>query len=213
MEAAVRDWLNPQTGAGHTEDRGQLLFVKRLLTQETVATAHLRKIGNWIRSLQEWPLWSPEEMKEQVRLAAFPYYWSLWESCSSHEKLALYHVASEGYLHRHNPELMALCQMGLLRLTPDIRLLNESFRSFVLEIGAKTRVAEWEAGTITDTWARLKYPFLLVFGVIVVFLFATQQEFKNSFITLVSLLPLLLPALPELPLLFSRQKNSSSSSS
>ena len=212
MEAVIREWLNPQTSDRHTEDRGQFLFVKRLLKQETEVTAHLGRIGNWIRSLQGCLMWAPEEMKEQLRLAAFPYYRSLWESCSGHEKLALYHVASDGYLHTHNPELMALCQKGLLRLNPDIQLLNASFRSFVLEIATKTRVAEWEEGTISDTWARLKYPFLLVFGVIVVFLFATQQEFKNSFITLISLLPVLLPALPELPLLFSGQKSTNSSS-
>jgi len=212
MEAMVRAWLNPQASDRHTEDRGQLHFVKRLLKQETEVTPHLGRIGNWIRSSQEWWMWSPEEMKEQLRLAALPYYRSLWESCSVHEKLALYHVASEGYLHTHNPELTALCQKGLLRLNPDIQLLNESFRSFVLEIATKTRVAEWEGGTTSDTWARLKYPFLLVFGVIVIFLFATQQEFKNSFITLISLLPVLLPALPELPLLFSGQKSTNSSS-
>jgi len=212
METVIREWLNQQAGEGQIEDRGQLLFVNRLLKQETQATVQLEKIGNWIRSLQAWPMWSPEEMKEQFRLAAFPYYRSLWESCSIHEKLALYHVASDGYLHTHNPELVPLCQKGLLRLNPDIQLLNKSFRSFVLEIATKTRVAEWEAGAPSDTWARLKYPFLLVFGVIVIFLFATQQEFKNSFITLVSLLPILLPALPELPTLFAGQKNTSSSS-
>lgn len=212
MEGVIREWLNPQAQHGHTEDRGQLLFVKRLWKQESDATMHLGKIGNWIRSFQEWPMWSPAEMKEQFRLAAFPYYQSLWEACSIHEKLALYHVASNGYLHAHNPELVSLCQKGLLRLNPDLQLLNESFRSFVLETATKTRVAEWEAGTNPDTWARLKYPFLLVFVAIVIFLFATQQEFKNSFITLISLLPILLPALPELPLLFSGQKNTRSSS-
>jgi hypothetical protein len=212
MEVVIREWLNPQAGDEHTEDRGQLLFVKRLWKQESEATIHLGKIGNWIRSFREWPMWSPAEMKEQFRLAAFPYYRSLWESCSIHEKLALYHVATDGYLHAHNPELLALCQKGLLRLNPDIQLLNESFRSFVLENATKTRVAEWEAGANPDTWARLKYPFLLVFVAIVVFLFATQQEFKNSFITLISLLPILLPALPELPLLFSGQKDTRPSS-
>jgi len=128
------------------------------------------------------------------------------------EKLALYHVASDGYLHTHNPELLPLLQKGLLRLKPDIQLLNESFRSFVLESATNTRVEEWQAGTTPDTWARLKYPLLLVFGVIVVFLFATQQEFKNSFITLVSLLPILLPALPELPSLFAGSKSTRPSS-
>jgi hypothetical protein len=212
IEALIREWLNHQARDGHTEDRGHLLFVKRLLKQETEATMHLRKIGKWIRSFPQWPMWSPAEMKEQLRLAAFPYYRSLWESCSIHEKLALYHVASDGYLHAHNPELIPLCQKRLLHLNPDIQLLNESFRTFVLKNATKTRVAEWEAGANPDTWARLKYPFLLVFVAIVIFLFATQQEFKNSFITLVSLLPILLPALPELPLLFSSQKNTRSSS-
>lgn len=212
MDTVVREWLNPQTNDGHIEDRGQLLFVKRVLKQETQTTAHMGKIGNWIRSLQEWPMWSPEEMKEELRLLAFPYYQSLWESCSHHEKLALFHVAIDGYLHSHNPELVPLCQKGLLRLNPDIQLLNESFRSFVLDIAPNTRVAEWEDGATSDTWARLKYPFLLIFGVIVVFLFATQQEFKNSFITLISLLPVLLPALPELPWIFAGQKNTGSSS-
>lgn len=124
-----------------------------------------------------------------------------------YEKLALYHVASDGYLHTHNLELKTLCYKGLLRLNPDIQFLNESFRSFVLDRATGIRVAEWEAGATPNTWARLKYPLLLVFGIIVVFLFATQQEFKNSFITLVSLLPILLPALPELPSLFAGSKN------
>jgi hypothetical protein len=212
MEAVIREWLRPQTGDGPIEDRGQLLFVNRLLNQETATTVHLKKIGNWIRSLKEWPMWSPQDMKDQFRLAAFPYYRSLWESSSVLEKRALYHVASDGYLHAHNPELVGLCQKGLLRLNPDIQLLNESFRSFVLDMSTNTGIAEWEAGDSPDTWARLKYPFLLLFGVIVVFLFATQQEFKNSFITLVSLLPVLLPALPELPSLFSGQKSTGSSS-
>lgn len=211
MEGVIREWLRPQIVDGPIEDRGQLLFVNRLLNQESAATFHLKKIGKWIRSLKEWPMWSPQEMKEQFRLAAFPYYQSLWESCSVPEKLALYHVASDGYLHSHNPELVGLCQKGLLRLDPDIQLLNESFRSFVLEIATNTGIAAWEAGDSPDTWARLKYPFLLLFGVIVIFLFATQQEFKNSFITLVSLLPVLLPALPELSSLFTAQKPGSSS--
>jgi hypothetical protein len=164
IEGVIREWLRPETGDGPIEDRGQLLMVNRLLNQESAVTFHMKKIGNWIRSFKEWPMWSPQEMKEQFRLAAFPYYQSLWESCSVPEKLALYHVASDGYLHTHNPELVGLCQKGLLRLDPDIQLLNESFRSFVMEIATNTGIAEWEAGDSPDTWARLKYPFLLLFG-------------------------------------------------
>jgi hypothetical protein len=212
-EAVIREWLNPQTGAGYAGDKkDQFLFLKRWLERETNPTVHLKKIGNWMRAFPDWPTWSPEEMKEQIRLTAFPYYRSLWESCSIHEKLALFHVATDGFLHTHNPELVTLSQKGLLRFDPDLQLLNESFRSFVMETARNSRIAGWEEGATSDTWARLKYPFLLVFGVIVIFLFATQQEFKNSFITLLSLLPILLPALPELPLLLTGQKNTGSSS-
>lgn len=212
MEAIIREWLNPKTGNGCIEATPQVLLAKQFIKKETEAMLHLEKIGTWIGSFQKSLTGEPQEMKKLFQLAAFPYYRSLWESCSIHEKLALYHVASDGYLHAHNPELTALCQKGLLRLKPEIQLFNETFRSFVVEIATNTKVAEWEAGYTPDTWARLKYPFLLVFGVIVVFLFATQQEFKNSFITLISLLPILLPALPELPLLFTGQKNTGSSS-
>jgi len=58
----------------------------------------------------------------------------------------------------------------------------------------------------------LKWPFLFIFGTILLFFFFTQNEFKNSFITLISLLPILLPALPDLPTLFMGPRNAQSSS-
>lgn len=150
-------------------------------------------------------------MTEQFLRISWPYYLAIWQSCSLSEKLALFHLALDDYLHADNPDLTSLSQKGLIRLEPDLQLMNESFRKFVLQLGSNLHLSKWEKQATQDTWGRLKWPFLMIFGIIILFFFFTQQEFKNSFITLISLLPILLPALPEFPFLFSSQKPPSSS--
>ena len=115
-------------------------------------------------------------------------------------------------MHADNPDLTSLSQKGLVRLTPDLQLMNDSFRLCVLQLGVNFQLSKWEKQTRPDTWGQLKWPFLFIFGAVIFFLFFTQQEFKNSFITLISLLPILLPALPDLPSLLTGAKNSQSSS-
>lgn len=210
MASLLREWLHPQVD--HSSPTGGLstLAVKQCLLQESQPTVQLERIGQWIRSFQEWATWTPGQMKEQFLRIGWPYYLAIWQSCSLSEKLALFHLALDGYLHADNPDLTSLSQKGLVRLEPDLQLMNESFRKFVLQLGSNLQLSKWEKQTNQDTWGRLKWPFLMIFGIIILFFFFTQQEFKNSFITLISLLPILLPALPELPFLFSSQKPPSS---
>ena len=211
METLLQEWLHPQTespgGAA-----GPTLPVKHCLYQEALPTLHLNRIGKWIRSYQEWATWTPSQMKEQFLRIGWPYYQALWQSCSLTEKIALYHLAVDGYVHANNPDLTSLSQKGLIRLTPDLQLMNGSFRRCVLQLGANLQLLKWEKQTRPDTWRQLKWPFLFIFGTVLLFFFFTQQEFKNSFITLISLLPILLPALPDLPALLTGTKNSQGSS-
>ncbi len=208
-EEVLREWISPSASHDTGQEQGSTLLVKTFLKTEEQPTSQLRNIGHWIRSLHEWPMWSPQELQEQFQFVASPYYRSLWESCTIQEKLALYHIAQDGFLHTQNPELPSLTQKGLVRVAPDLRIMNGSFRKFILDMGRDTHISEWQDTGNEETWANLRLPFLLVFAIILVFLFATQQEFKNSLITVISLLPILLPALPELPLLFTSPKNSS----
>jgi len=76
--------------------------------------------------------------------------------------------------------------------------MNDSFRQCVLQLGANFQLPQLEKQASQDTWGQLKWPFLFIFGTILLFFFFTQHEFKHSFITLISLLPILLPALPTL---------------
>ena len=209
MEGLLREWLNPQMDHTPLDGTPSKLAVKHCLHQESQPTLQLERIGHWVRSFQEWATWTPSQMKEQFLQIGWPYYQALWQSCSLSEKLALFHLALDGYLHADNPELTSLSQKGLVRLEPDLQLMNDSFRQFVLHLGSNLQLSKWEKQATQDTWGRLKWPFLMIFGGIILFFFFTQQEFKNSFITLISLLPILLPALPELPFLFSQQKSTS----
>src|SRR5204863_210150 len=55
-----------------------------------------------------------------------------WKECSSTEKLLLYHAARTGLIDSRQAELRVLLHKGLLRRDPCLRLLNGSFRRFVL---------------------------------------------------------------------------------
>ncbi len=205
MEALLQEWLHPQTESHGAA--GQALPVKQCLIQESLPSLHLEQIGRWIRTYQEWATWTPTQMKEQFLQIGWPYYQALWQSCSLSEKLALHHIAVDGYLHADNPDLTPLSQKGLIRLTPDLQLMNDSFRQCVLQMGANFQLSQLEKQVRQDTWGQLKWPFLFIFGTVLLFFFFTQHEFKNSLITLISLLPILLPALPDLPTLFTGSRN------
>ena len=209
MEILLQEWLHPQ--AEPLSGKGPTLPVKQCLYQEALPTQHLERIGKWIRANQEWTTWTPSQMKKQFLQIGWPYYQALWQSCSLTEKMALYHIAVDGYVHADNPDLTTLSQKGFIRLMPDLQLMNDSFRQCVLQLGSNFQLAKWEKQTRPDTWGQLKWPFLFIFGTVILFFFFTQQEFKNSFITLISLLPILLPALPDLPTILSGPKNQGSS--
>ena len=213
MESLLREWLSTPSELTLPVGSPSTLAVKSCLIQESQPTLQLTRIGYWIRSFQEWATWTPSQMKEQFLHVSWPYYLSLWQSCTLSEKLALYHLSLDGYLHADNPDLTSLSQRGLIRLAPDLQIMNDSFRQFVLRLGNNLHLSQWEKQATQDTWGRLKWPFLMFFGTIILFFFFTQQEFKNSFITLMSLLPILLPAIPELPFLSSQSKASSPPSS
>ena len=210
MEAFLQEWLHPQADLHGVT--GPTLPVKSCLNQESLPTVHLERIGKWIRSFQEWATWTPRQMQEQFLQIGWPYYQAIWQSCSLTEKIALYHIAVDGYMHADNPALTSLSQKGLIRLTPDLQLMNDSFGHYVLQLGENLQLSKWEKQTRPNTWGQLKWPFLFIFGAVLLFFFFTQQEFKNSFITLISLLPILLPALPDLPALLGGAKNTQISS-
>lgn len=128
-----------------------------------------------------------DEIIEEVLLRSRTYYKSLWDSCTPAEKLTLTHLAVDGFLSVHDPDLSRLVRRGLIIRDPEVRLMNDSFRLFVLTVSGTDNdvtVSEGQARK-TSSWQYLKVALSVTVVVLMVFLFATQRDLYNS--TLVAL--------------------------
>jgi hypothetical protein len=126
-----------------------------------------------------------EDMVEYVLDMAEPYYRRVWSLCSEEERLTLIQLAQEGVINpRAFDVLRRLRRRRLIRTDPRFRLMNESFKRFVLECETAAVVKQWETPDPTQSWARLRTPLvalLVVFGAILVYI---QQPFFDETATL-----------------------------
>ncbi len=126
------------------------------------------------------------------------YYEEIWQSLTIDEKLALFRLSKDRFIHIEHPGLETLLRKGLIRFDPDLRLLNASFREFVRVVGENDALYYEEAKKGSSVWESLKWPMGLGFGTILLFLIATQEELRAALPALIALAPLLLQGLPEL---------------
>jgi hypothetical protein len=158
-----------------------------LLIRECAPRACLQDIGAAIARRGDFKKLHPDELIEEVLIQATTYYKSVWKSCSRHEKVTLAHLSRDGFLSPHDPDLPKLVRRGLIVLKPEVRLMNESFRLFVLAQSRTDQdvvVTEGEARS-SSSWQYLKVALSVAVVVVMVFLFATQRDLYNS--TLVTL--------------------------
>ena len=99
-------------------------------------------------------------------------------------------------LSPNDPDLSKLVRRGLIVLKPEVRLMNESFRLFVL-VQSRTDEdvvrTEGEARS-SSSWQYLKVALSVAVVVVMVFLFATQRDLYNSTIVAVTSIAAGLPA-------------------
>lgn len=98
---------------------------------------------------------------------------------------------------------------GLIVREPGLRLMNESFRRFVLSESHPDQVVAWRKGA-RSSWDTLKGPLLMGLMGVALFIFITQQDVFNSTVTLLSTFTGMLPVLFKLIGLFQRGKIGSS---
>ncbi|HEX9657173.1 MAG TPA: cache domain-containing protein [Bacteroidota bacterium] len=130
----------------------------------------------------------------QLQESARTYYHSLWVACSQDERRVLVYLARNGYVGVPNLRTVEqLLRRKLLRHTPALRLMNRTFRLFALEVARPADTAtELE---VRSVWSIARVPILVLLIGLVVFLFATQNQFLDSAMALVTLTAGLLPAL------------------
>jgi hypothetical protein len=108
--------------------------------------------------------------------AAEPYYRSLWDLCSEEEKLVLIQLAETGFVNPKKVELVRrLARRRLVKLDPSFRLINESFREFVLTAESPDRVTAWEHAHPAESWSRIGVPLYALAATLVGLLVVTQE--------------------------------------
>ena len=135
------------------------------------------------------------------------HYEDVWTGMSDEEKMALLHLARNGFIVKDHPGLISLFKKGWIILSPQLRYVNESFRQFVLS--QKEEVIILQSQLAGGTWGHLVGP--LGFGMVFILagLMYTQQDLLTGITALVGVLAGLVPVISKVFDLFKGQKGSS----
>ena len=140
-----------------------------------------------------------DEILEEFSERAANYYAGLWACCTDIEKLVLEHLAEDGFAnHRDARTVRRLVARGLVRRDPHLRIMNETFRRFVLSARCRKEVDEVEQRTKASLWDHFQRPFVGIVVVLLVLFVVTQKTRFDGVTAFVAGLTGLLPALLKL---------------
>jgi hypothetical protein len=142
-----------------------------------------------------------EELEERV----VAIYCSLWLSCDEDERIVLEHVALYGLVSAASRRVVRrLLARGLLRKDPALRLMNRSFRRFVLETERRQEVVALERQAGPSLWDQLRVPIGMAAIIAAAFLAATQREAFNATLTMAAGVTTAVPTLVKLTTLLTQ---------
>jgi hypothetical protein len=111
-----------------------------------------------------------DSLVTRVRNLADGYYRVIWLYCTSDERLALYQLAKDDWLNPLNEIAIShLLQKQLIRRNGAYRLMNVSFRRFVLETVNARELALWQKQQNLSLWPALRMALGLALFLIVLF--------------------------------------------
>jgi hypothetical protein len=123
----------------------------------------------------------PEQVVSEVGERAAQYYYLEWRSCTQEECFLLTGLARDGMVNPKNTaSLRQLLRRRLIVRDPQFRIMNESFRRFVLAQAGVSMREEWEAEAAGSGWGKVRGPFATVVVLVGLFLLATQQQFLQT---------------------------------
>ncbi|HUS22153.1 MAG TPA: hypothetical protein VMZ66_09110, partial [Aeromicrobium sp.] len=127
------------------------------------------------------PLLTREQVFDELVDRTAHHYRRIWNSCSDEDRIVLTHVAQDGLVSWSlRGGVRRLLARRLLTKNPELRLMNRSFRNFVLSASCLKSVEVLERSEQPSTWDRLRLPLGFVLVSTGVFLFATQKELYNA---------------------------------
>jgi hypothetical protein len=122
----------------------------------------------------------------------------------------LFQLARTGFLFVVHAEMTHLLEKGLVVRDPAPRLMNQSFRQFVLS--QEEEVSTLREEVSEGTWNLLEWPIGVTLALLLAGLLYTQEELPSALSTLVGGVPVLLPTIFKLLDLFKNEKPSTSAS-
>jgi hypothetical protein len=123
-----------------------------------------------------------------------PYYQVLWGACSREEQLALRQLAEENVVNPTNESVLRpLLQDGLIVRKQTFRIVNGTFRRFILQAQSSSTIAEWEREGVVVSWETIRTTMITVAIGIGGLLLLTQQQVLEAW---VGYIPMLAPAIP-----------------
>ncbi len=156
-----------------TLERERRRMAERWLEAETATSPYLRRIASQLQ-----PHLDREQILDELRERAEAYYASLWSSCSEDEKLLVFHLARHGFVHARNRRtLRRLIARGLVRRSPNLELMSESFRLYVLAAAQQENLVEKVREIANEgVWKTLRVPLFIVIISFLLLLFTTQKD-------------------------------------
>jgi hypothetical protein len=184
------------TAARSETQRDKVGALIELVREECSPRGCLQKIGLEIVKQPEFENMASVEIFKQIAGQARLYYQRIWASCTEGEKLTLVHLAEDRFLSRSDPQLALLLRKGLIVKAPDLRLMNQTFKHFILTRCSHEGLASIEEeAKKTSTWHSLRIPLLTGFVGVILFLVITQKDFYSSSLTIITGLTTGIPAL------------------
>jgi hypothetical protein len=183
-----RGFKNVVEGLRRQRSENQFRTFITNVVSECDHTAHLRKIGAVIlRAHRKDDGLTRAELVQELLDRADAYYRVLWSTCTEDERVVLYQLAEDGWANFKNE--VAIHQLGRRKLVTrsnTLRIMNESFRQFVLHSQSHGEVEAWLREEGQSIWKSLKLSLGLLAVVAAAWLFYSQQQFFNSLVGYVS---------------------------
>jgi hypothetical protein len=176
----ARDPERSRTATGAYLARGRIEAALRTVRAECKHRRYLRLVGRQLLASSEFPNMTSEQIVQYVLARARQYYSAVWGLCSHREKLLLYHLAQDGLAQSKNVDLLSLRARGLVVKRPQLELMNESFRQFVILESRPHHVRSWSRDRNTSAWTRWRVPLSAGLIGVAMFFFLTQRDAYNQ---------------------------------
>lgn len=149
-----------------------------------------------------------EKLIDELGERAEPYYSTLWADSSLDERLLLYHLARYGFAHNKNRRILRrLIARGLVRRDPNLELMSETFRLYVLGAAERQDLAAVARDIdASSLWSELRVPIFIVILSMLLLLFATQKDLLTLTAGLTTAITTGLPVLAKLFGMFAERR-------